>query len=197
MRSASPTTIRPGCGSISSFRPSGQVVCDWYNVPPAKLPAGNGSITVIKFLCEGNKNNKYDWDKDCDDYGAGADFNLTSTANGVVASGSTGTNSKLVFAKLGDGAYALEETSGDWCHAEADLVDAKGNVLVQNGGNTNVYIYNCSRSSISTLPSTGVGPSGGSGLGGWMLLWGVASLTGLAVLYRARRPRLAYVRVRH
>lgn len=172
-----------------------EIDCDWYNVPPAKQPAGSGSITVIKALCQGNKDNKYDWANDCTPYGAGADFALTSVSKGTTTSGSTGSNSKLVFANLANGAYALAETNGNWCHAEADLVDASGNVKVVNGQNTNVYIYNCNKN-VTTLPATGVGPVPAGGSGGLMAIWGAASLFGLVVLCRVRRPRPAFAMVR-
>jgi hypothetical protein len=172
-----------------------EIDCDWYNVPPAKQPAGTGSITVIASLCQGNKDNKYDWQKECDPFGAGLDFSLTSVSKGTTTSGATGSNSKLVFSGLADGTYALQETNGDWCHAEADLVDASGNVKVANGGNTNVYIYNCNKA-VSTLPATGVGPVSGGGAGGMMLIWGVAGLAGIVLLARARRPRPVYATIR-
>ena len=40
----------------------------------------------------------------------------------------------------------------------------------ENGGNTNVYIYNCGTRGIHTLPATGAGPAGSSfPLTGWAL----------------------------
>lgn len=173
-----------------------EIVCDWYNVPPAKpQPGASGSITVNKFLCQGRTDNKYDWEEDCENYGAGAVFELTRISNDAIVEGTTPSNGKLVFANLADGAYSLDETSGDWCRAEADNVDANGNVKVIDGGNTNVYIYNCSKQ-VDTLPSTGIGPSSDAGIGGMMAIWGVASLFGIFVLRRVRRPQPAYALVR-
>ncbi len=111
-----------------------QVRCNWYNVPPK--PGPSGSITVEKFLCQGNKDNDYDWENDCDVYGAGADFDLLNEDGDVITSGTTNDNGELTFTGLADGAYGLDETSADWCHAEADIVDAKGNVVVEDGGDT-------------------------------------------------------------
>ena len=72
-------------------------------------------------------------------------------------------------------------------------MDASGNVLVQNGGNTNVYIFNCGSRNIHTLPSTGAGSAGTSFP---VTTWGLALLavailaTGLtlkpAVAWRSR-----------
>jgi uncharacterized protein (DUF2141 family) len=183
---------------ISIKIPSGtEIVCDWYNVPPAKpQPGASGSVTVIKLLCQGRTDNKYDWENDCENFGAGAEFDLTRLSNNAVLSGATSGNGKLTFPNLADGAYALDETSGNWCHAEADHVDANGNVKVQDSGNTNVYVYNCSKK-VNTLPSTGVGPSGGAGgIGGVMALWGLVSVLGIVALRRFRQLRPAYATVR-
>jgi hypothetical protein len=178
--------------------PAGEeVVCDWYNVPPAKpQPGASGSITVYKYLCQGRDDNKYDWEDDCEAYGAGAEFELTRISNGNTTAGTTPSNSKLVFANLANGAYALDETSGDWCHAEADHVDANGDVRVLDGGNTDVFIYNCSKQ-VSELPSTGVGPAdSGVESGALMGVWGIAGLGGILFLRRVRRPQPVYVQVR-
>lgn len=179
------------------------VACSWYNVPPAPpaptptpTPAAKGSITVNKFLCQGKKDNSYDWQNDCDAYTGGADFDLLAKDGSVLTSGTTDGNGKLVFGGLADGAYGLDETSADWCHAEADIVDASGNVIVQNGANTDVFIYNCTTKQVSTLPTTGAGPlaagsAAGSGL--WALVGGIA---GLLMLLALRQRRLAVARVR-
>jgi hypothetical protein len=99
----------------------------------------------------------------------------------------------VTFTGLANGAYGLKETTGDWCKAEADHVDASGNVLVVNGGNTNVYIYNCGPKNVHTLPSTGTGGAGSSlPLTGWaMALLAVALLAGGVTLKPvvARRAR--------
>lgn len=157
------------------------VVCDWYNVPPA--PAPKGSITIVKELCQGKQNNAYNWSKDCVSYGAGAGFALTSQGGGSW-SGATDANGKLVFSGLADGTYSLNETTGSWCHAEADNVDASGNLLVANAKNTTVYIYNCTKKSVTVLPSTGVNPAmtAGATSGTLMEVFGVAGLAFLVML---------------
>lgn len=178
--------------------PAGEdVVCDWYNVPPAKpLPGASGSITVYKYLCQGRDDTNYDWEDDCGNYGAGASFELKRISNGAIVEGTTPSSGKLVFANLANGAYALDETSGDWCHAEADHVDASGNVLVVEGGNTDVFIYNCSKQ-VTSLPSTGVGPAdGGLESGTLMGVWGIGGLAGIVFLRRVRRPAPVYAQVR-
>src|SRR5262249_33710928 len=104
------------------------IACNWYNVPPAPpKPTAKGSITVTKFLCTGKQETTSDWKKACTAYTGGADFNLLAKDGSVLTSGTTDGNGKLVFSGLADGAYGLDETSADWCHAEADIVDAGGN----------------------------------------------------------------------
>lgn len=149
------------------------IVCFWYNVPPAKATptptpgptptptpgnATGGSVTVVKFLCQGKANDAYTWAKDCTNYGAGAEFALSTLGGKAAGAGTTDADGKLTFSKLANGAYALDETSGNWCHAEADHVDANGNVLVQNGGPTTVSVYNCGKKNVNVLPNTGTGP---------------------------------------
>lgn len=182
---------------------SENIVCDWYNVPrgaatatpspTAQAPTG-GTITVIKRLCLDDLDEIKNLAEECEAYGAGVQFALTTIQSGKVTNGTTGNNSQVVFSGLADGAYSLDEVNGDWCKAQADYVDASGNVLVRNGGNTNVYIYNCGDRDINTLPSTGTGDSGSSWPG---LIWLVAAA---AVLLCAgsfvMRPVLATRRIR-
>jgi hypothetical protein len=168
--------------------------CTWYNVPPK--PGPKGSITINKYLCQGKKDNDYDWANDCESYGSGAAFDLLSDGGDVLASGTTNADGILVFTGLADGAYGLDETSADWCHAEADRVDAKGNVVVADENNTDVFIYNCTAKRVSTLPSTGAGivaPGAVAGSGLWALAGG---FIGLLLLLALRRRRLAPVAVR-
>lgn len=191
------------------------VACDWYNVPPAPkptstpsptpapmptatstpapvIPASKGAITIEKFLCQGKANNAYNWSKDCVNYGAGANFALTATSGGGSWTGSTDANGKLVFGGLANGTYALNETSGSWCHAEADNVDASGNLLVANAQNTAVYIYNCNKKNVSVLPSTGTGPLPGAPVSGTLMeIFGVVSLAFLIALRRLRSVKPA------
>ena len=179
------------------------VVCDWYNVPPAAptptptpkpAPSANGSITVQKFLCQGKATNAYNWSKDCTNYGAGADFTADRNLRRRTWTGSTDANGQLVFGGLANSTYSLEETNGSWCHAEADNVDASGNVKVQNAGATTVYIYNCTKKNVTVLPSTGVGPASGHPVSGTIMeIFGVAGLGLLMALRKLRtlKPQAA------
>ena len=170
------------------------VECAWYNIPPgapAVIPGEtSGSITVHKFLCQGKSINQYNWDSDCVAEKAPIAFSLKTTAGLPIAVGTTNGAGILTFTNLANGAYNLDETSGDWCHAEADRVDSAGNVLVQNGGENNVYVYNCSLQNVDNLPSTGSGATGSDAPAGfgndriWQLVFGAMATLGIALLVR-------------
>jgi len=162
------------------------IVCDWYNVPEKAGPSG--SITVHAFLCSGRSDNKYNWSTDCTNYGDGAGFDLLTEAGDKVVSGTTNLDGVLLFYSLSDGAWGLKMNPGSWCHAEADQVNSSGNVLVSNGGNTDVFIYVCGKKAVTKLPGTGTGPMGGTSSD--TALWSIfGGLAGISVLAFARRRR--------
>ena len=193
---AFPTTYDDSTGLRINFTlPAGaNVICDWYNVPKGQAPApSGGSITVIVRLCTEKLADIENLQNECSLYSAGAGFQLTSVNSGSALSGKTGSDGRLVFKGLSDGAYSLKETTGDWCKAEADHVDAKGNVLVQNGGNSTVYIYNCGGKAINTLPATGIAATGQGGSTFPFLGWVLALLAAILLTGAlAVRPRLAW-----
>lgn len=41
------------------------------------------------------------------------------------------------------GRYALEQSRDDWCRAESDRVDANGDLVIERGQVTTVWIFNC------------------------------------------------------
>ena len=153
------------------------IICDWYNIPrgPAPTPtpdpadAEGGTITVVKYACEDDAEDIRNFSEECEVAGEGFEFELTANAGGRSWTGETRSDGKLVFTGLADGAYDLDEVDGTWCKAESDRVDADGNLLVQNEGNTNVYIYNCGVDNVTVLPATGTGSTGPSfPLVGWL-----------------------------
>jgi hypothetical protein len=170
------------------------VSCNWYNIPPTTPTVTpnqpQGSITVHKFLCQGKAVSAYNWDVDCAAETVPVSFSLKTSDGRPIAVGSTDANGILKYTGLANGAYTLDETSGDWCHAEADRVDSGGNVLISNGGNTDVYIYNCSLKSVGTLPSTGTGQTGAAPAAGfdeerlWQLALAALATIGIALLLR-------------
>ena len=146
----------------------------------------------------GNPHHAYNWDADCTPETTPIGFSLKTSDDRPIAVGATNASGILKFTGLANGAYHLDETTGDWCHAEADRVDSAGNVLVANGGNTDVYIYNCSVKQVGALPSTGTGANAqgsGSTFDGdnvWQLLLaaGITLAIAFAVRHRLQRAVL-------
>ena len=86
---------------------------------------------------------------------SGNTFQLANSDLGVSTSGKTSQGGVLTFAKLKDGHYTLKQESGAWCRATADRVDSESRVIVADGANTDVVIYQCNAT--TSLPSTGTG----------------------------------------
>ncbi len=194
-------------GGKTSFGLDGQnVTCRWYNVlasapapTPTPAPAGpTGSITVHEFRCPADKAKIDNWNQDCVAGTTGATFQLTTAAGASIASGQTNANGILAFVRLADGSYGLDLAQGTWCHATSRGVDATGNLLVANGGNTDVFIYQCT--AVTALPSTGTGSGGTLSLqeiGSWTWATGAGLLLltiggGAGVAHRrSERVRIA------
>ncbi|MGC4108109.1 MAG: hypothetical protein QM753_17435 [Thermomicrobiales bacterium] len=123
---------------------------------PTSTPVGaTGSITVREYLCAKDKSAITDWERECTPGSSGGTFLLTNSQLGVRTEGTTAQNGVLVFAKLKDGHYDLKLESGAWCRATADRVDSESRVIVADGTNTDVVIYQCNAT--TSLPSTGTG----------------------------------------
>ncbi len=177
------------------------ISCDWYNIPPGQpnvVPGqASGSITVHKFLCQGKAIGSYNWETDCVAQTTPAGFSLKTADGRPIAVGTTDAQGVLAYTHLANGAYQLNETTGNWCHAEADRVDSAGNVLVSGGTNTDVLIYNCSVKQVESLPSTGTGPvpsaAAVSSNGDWLgeLALAAGATLGLALVARNRLQHAA------
>ena len=53
---------------------------------------------------------------------------------------------------LAPGPYRLVQSDADWCHAESDRVDDRGNVIVNPGEQASVWIFDC----LADAPATPV-----------------------------------------
>jgi hypothetical protein len=143
---------------------SGDVMtCTWFNVPD-DVSDSTGAIVVHKFVCDiqGKIPANYDWDANCIAQTDGVKFSLSVKQGDKFAPSKTGITNEdglLKFSRLKPGTYQLKETESDWCHAESDRVDAQGNLLVRAGQRTNVWIFNCVKT--SQPPNTGAGTTAG------------------------------------
>ncbi len=50
---------------------------------------------------------------------------------------------EATFADLPPGRYDLDDVDGAWCHAESDAVNAEGDVVVEAGVATTVWLFYC------------------------------------------------------
>ena len=135
------------------------IACDWFATQPGAQPppAGpTGSITLREFLCEADKADVKDWERDCAAGRSGKVFTVASTDGTISLSTATDANGVATFTNLPDGFYTLKQGEGMWCKAKAERVDSKSRVIVENGQNTDVFIYQCAQ--VTDLPSTGTGP---------------------------------------
>ncbi|MGI8484230.1 MAG: hypothetical protein ACR2OU_08200 [Thermomicrobiales bacterium] len=189
------------------------ITCDWYAVQaaaptatvvpgvtptaaPTQTSGPSGSITVREYLCAKDKASIQDWERECKAGSSGAAFTLKSSDGGVEDHGSTDKTGVLVFKGLADGHYALNQDKGSWCRATADRVDSQSRVIVGDGGNTDVVLYQCNQ--VTSLPDTGTGTpisrNNGNGSYSAMMLTaiGLALLAGsisLITFVRTRRSQ--------
>ncbi len=174
-----------------------RLTCAWFNVPD-DLTTTTGAIVVTKYGCPvSTPPAGFAWYDECDPQGAGVQFALTVQQGSTFVPESTGAtdgDGLLRFSRLEPGTYHLKEIGGEWCHAESDSVNARGDVIVRTGARASVFIFNCLGT--KNPPNTGAGPGAGppSGVGaGPGLLLGIAwPLAGLAAL-GARRRRIRWV----
>ena len=199
-------------GAVTFVDVDGESIsCDWYAVesaPPAPTPAPGvtpasvtpqgptGSITVREYLCEKSKESIKDWERECTAGTSNATFTLKATNGSLEQHGSTNSSGVLVFKGLADGHYALNQDEGSWCRATADRVDSQSRVIVSNGGNTDVVLYQCDQ--VSQLPNTGSGTpvsrsNGGGKFSAMVVVSIVLAITaaglGVYTFVRSRRPR--------
>lgn len=147
-------------GSTTFVNVDGEsIACDWFATRPGAQPdpeGPSGSITLREFLCEADKADVKDWERDCAAGRSGRVFTLASTDGAISLSTATDANGVATFTGLPDGFYTLEQDEGMWCKAKAERVDSKSRVIVEGGQNTDVFIYQCAQ--VTDLPSTGTGP---------------------------------------
>lgn len=105
-----------------------------------------GAVVVHATTCDvASPDAVTDWFRACLAPDAGATFALVPTGKaGGPRTGVTAADGKLRFGQLPPGSYQLTLVNGAWCHAESDGVDARGNVIVEAGRRTNVWIFRCS-----------------------------------------------------
>jgi hypothetical protein len=113
--------------------PGEDLECDWYNV----VEETSGTLTIVKYWCEGNVINA----QSCELYAGGIEFTLIPQDGGEEISVLTG-NEGTVTTEA-EGTYEIVEEGFEWCAAQSDAADASGNIVVAEGLDVEVEIFNC------------------------------------------------------
>jgi hypothetical protein len=113
---------------------------------------------VREYLCEEDASEITDFEAECTPGSTGTSYTLGVVATGATAQGTPNEQGVYVFKGLPDGFYTLKQDTGGWCKAIADRVDSQSRVIVEGGGNTDVFLFQCN--AVEGLPETGSGPGG-------------------------------------
>jgi uncharacterized surface anchored protein len=136
------------------------ITCTYFNVPD-DLTETTGAILVHKFACPVETPPAgYDFEASCSPQSTPAQFALAvysaETRDYVPrTTASTNADGLLRVSRVQPGLYQLTEIGDVWCYAESDNVDRNGDLIVEAGKRTEVFIYNCSP--VEEQPNTGSG----------------------------------------
>ncbi|MGH2532195.1 MAG: MSCRAMM family protein [Thermomicrobiales bacterium] len=157
-----PTLKAVGTNITFGLKAGQTITCTWFNVPD-DVSDTTGAILIYKYVCDANNYpSNFDWYEECSVEIDGTKFTLSRWAGERYTPQSTGVtdaNGLLRFSQLRPGAYQLKEIGADWCHAESDSVDKKGDVIVRAGFRSTVWIFNCVET--KAPPNTGAGTTAG------------------------------------
>jgi len=106
-----------------------------------------GAVLVYSLLCPAaDLGGDYDWYASCTSSPARSEFELRTTDSSMVSEVLTTSSSgpePAKFLLLDAGSYTLNEIGANWCHAESDNTNDRGEVIVQAGQRTSVWIFHC------------------------------------------------------
>ncbi|MCA9833555.1 MAG: hypothetical protein KC435_06405 [Thermomicrobiales bacterium] len=147
-------------GSTTFKNVDGELIsCSWFVIPKAEQQQGpTGSITIREMLCKGDRSSITDWERECTPASSGVSFTVTSVDGSTTQTLTPGSGGVAVFSGLADGYYSVKQSSGQWCRAAATIVNSESQVGVRDGGNTDLFLYQCNKD--LGLPNTGSGPTG-------------------------------------
>ena len=133
-----------------------QISCSWFvTAKPQETTGPTGTITIREMLCEGDRSTITDWEKECQPASSGVSFTVTSSNGAVTQTLKPNAEGVAVFQGLPNDYYEVKQSDGAWCRAQAERVDSQSRVIVSNGGNTDVFLYQCNQE--IGLPDTGTG----------------------------------------
>lgn len=145
-------------GGTTFVNVEGELIsCSWFvAAKPAPQQGPTGSITIREMLCTADRASIKDWERECQPGASGVTFTVKSVDGTVTQTQTPNAQGVVVFSGLPDQNYAVTQSNGMWCRAQAERVDSQSRVGVSGGGNTDVFIYQCNQQ--LGLPSTGSGP---------------------------------------
>ncbi|MCO5216538.1 MAG: hypothetical protein M9950_10345 [Thermomicrobiales bacterium] len=169
------------------------ISCSWFiQAKPAPQPGPTGSITIREMLCTGDRSTIKDWERDCQPGSSGVSFTVTAIDGSTSKTLTPNAQGVAVFSGLPNMNYEIKQSQGAWCRAQAERVDSQSRVGVANGGNTDVFIYQCNQQ--IGLPSTGAGPAVTDATALVPMLMGAAALPLFGLVgWQVRRSKMAPV----
>ena len=134
-----------------------ELICQWYNAP--EKPWDGGDLTIYKYWCAGYVVS----DANCE-LGSGVKFVISPLGGGGSILTETGPGGFSALSGLAAGAYSVTEKDYVWCKAVSSRVDADGNVVIEEGQETVLEVYNCTGDTetekdppVKKFPNTGAG----------------------------------------
>ncbi|MBA3377309.1 MAG: hypothetical protein H0T93_00350 [Chloroflexia bacterium] len=113
--------------------------------PPAS--DGAGMVVVQAYSCVDVPTDRtaYDWYGECAVGAAGQAYVLTPLDAGKdeVHAAETDEAGAAMFGVVSPGTWALDDETANWCHAESDNVTTTGDVVVETGQETTVWLFYC------------------------------------------------------
>ncbi len=187
-------------GATTFTNVDGELIsCSWFvTAKPQPAQGPTGSITIREMLCENDRATIVDWERECQPGSSGVSFTITSSGGAVTQTLAPNDQGVAVFTGLPNEYYDVKQSEGAWCRAKAERVDAQSRVIVANGGNTDVFLYQCNQE--IGLPNTGSGPVPGESPSGMMdsFTLGAVSLPFFAIAaWQIRRWKLAAIVTSH
>jgi hypothetical protein len=134
-----------------------EMVCQWYNAPEKHWDGGE--LTIVKYWCTG-----YVVTPAHCELGSGVEFLVEYPGGGYSELVETGASGSVTLHDLAAGSYEVSETDYEWCKAVATKVDGLGNIVIEEGEETVLTVYNCTGSdkgkkdeTVTKFPNTGAG----------------------------------------
>jgi hypothetical protein len=161
------------------------LICQWFNAPEKSWDGGD--LTIIKYWCTGYVVSA----ANCE-LGSGVKFVVSATAGGGPILTQTGSDGQVTLTGLAAGSYGVTEKDYEWCKAVSSKVDGAGNLVVEEGQETVLTVYNCTPEKgkknppVTKFPNTGAGNDQSTGDDDLIILGGLAVLAQVMMMAALR-----------